>query len=110
LGAAGKLPANASFVYASLDQKNWPGTQVAALPIGGMPMTDKQKGSDTEQTTQPPAAQQPGAKGTRRNDNDALDKNGHVKPEKLADNQKKLNVGSDHKTPDMKKGHRGTFP
>jgi hypothetical protein len=110
LGAAGKLPANASFVYASLDQKKWPGTRVAALPEGGMPMTDKQKGSDTEQTKEQPATQQPGAKSARRNDNDALDKDGHVKPEKLAENQKKLNVGSDHKTPDMKKGHRGTFP
>jgi hypothetical protein len=110
LGATGKLPANASLVYASLDQKNRAGTRVAALPKGGMPMTEKQKGSDTEQTKQPQAAQQPGAKSTRRNDNDALDKDGHVKPEKLAENQKKLNVGSDHKTPDMKKGHRGTFP
>ena len=62
-------------------------------------MTDKQKDPD-----------QPGAKSTRRGNNDALDKDGHVNPEKLADNQRKLNVGSDHKTPDMKKRHRGTFP
>jgi hypothetical protein len=74
-------------------------------------MTDKAKDADMEQTKQPAAAaQQPGAKSMRRSDNDALDKDGNVKPEKLAENQRKLHVGSDHKTPDMKKGHRGTFP
>lgn len=31
-------------------------------------------------------------------------------PEKQKDNQKRLRVGPDHKTPEMKKGHRGTFP
>ena len=31
-------------------------------------------------------------------------------PEKQKDNQKRLGVGPDHKTPEMKKGHRGTFP
>lgn len=31
-------------------------------------------------------------------------------PEKQRDNQKRLRVGEDHKTPEMKKGHRGTFP
>ena len=30
--------------------------------------------------------------------------------EKLKENQKRLDVGADHKTSDMKKGHRGTFP
>jgi hypothetical protein len=74
-------------------------------------MTDKAKDTDMDQTKQPPAAaQQPGAKSTRRSDNDALDKDGNVKPEKLAENQRKLHVGADHKTPEMKKGHRGTFP
>jgi hypothetical protein len=48
--------------------------------------------------------------GQRRNQNDALDKDGHVIPDKLHENQRKLNVGQDHKTPDMKKNHRGTFP
>jgi hypothetical protein len=73
-------------------------------------MTDKLKGSDTDQAAQQAPAQQPGARTARRGNNDALDKDGHVNPEKLAENQKKLNVGADHKTPDMKKGHRGTFP
>lgn len=31
-------------------------------------------------------------------------------PEKQKDNQKRLGVGPDHKTPEMKKGHRGSFP
>jgi poly(hydroxyalkanoate) depolymerase family esterase len=31
-------------------------------------------------------------------------------PEKQKENQKRLGVGPDHKTPEMKKGHRGTFP
>jgi hypothetical protein len=30
--------------------------------------------------------------------------------EKQKENQKKLRVDSDHRTPEMKKGHRGTFP
>ncbi|MBV8030085.1 MAG: hypothetical protein JO035_01100 [Betaproteobacteria bacterium] len=40
----------------------------------------------------------------------ALDKSGDVIPEKLKENQRRLGVGEDHKTPEMKKGHRGTFP
>lgn len=31
-------------------------------------------------------------------------------PEKQKENQRRLRVDSDHKTPEMKKGHRGTFP
>jgi hypothetical protein len=31
-------------------------------------------------------------------------------PERQKENQKRLRVGPDHKTPEMKKGHRGTFP
>jgi hypothetical protein len=31
-------------------------------------------------------------------------------PEKQKENQRRLDVGTDHKTPAMKKGHRGTFP
>jgi hypothetical protein len=68
-------------------------------------MTDKPKDAGLEQPKQ-----QPVAKGTKKSSSDALDKDGNVNPEKLADNQRKLHVGSDHKTPDMKKGHRGTFP
>jgi hypothetical protein len=33
-----------------------------------------------------------------------------VDREKLEDNQRQLEVGKDHKTPDMKKRHRGTSP
>ena len=31
-------------------------------------------------------------------------------PERQRENQKRLGVGPDHKTPEMKKAHRGTFP
>lgn len=57
-----------------------------------------------------PKDQRQGVQAARRSSSDALDKNGHVIPEKLQENQRKLNVGSDHRTPDMKKRHRGTFP
>lgn len=30
--------------------------------------------------------------------------------ERLKENREQLGVEEDHKTPDMKKGHRGTFP
>jgi hypothetical protein len=60
-------------------------------------------------TDKPKDPQEPSGR-PRRSSHDALDRDGHVNPEKLAENQRKLNVGSDHKTPDMKKRHRGTFP
>ena len=31
-------------------------------------------------------------------------------PEKQKENQRRLGVDSEHRTPEMKKGHRGTFP
>lgn len=31
-------------------------------------------------------------------------------PQALKENQERLRVGPDHKTPEMKKGRRGTFP
>jgi hypothetical protein len=31
-------------------------------------------------------------------------------PDKQKENQRRLRVDSDHRTPEMKKGHRGTFP
>ena len=31
-------------------------------------------------------------------------------PDRQKENQKRLGVGPDHKTAQMKKGHRGTFP
>ena len=57
-----------------------------------------------------PKEQQAAQTGRRGGTNHALDRNGKVIPEKLQENQRRLNVGSDHKTPDMKKGRRGTFP
>jgi hypothetical protein len=35
---------------------------------------------------------------------------GRKDPEQIKRNQEHLGVGKDHKTPDMKKNHRGTFP
>ncbi|HUQ77165.1 MAG TPA: hypothetical protein VM183_20770 [Burkholderiales bacterium] len=46
----------------------------------------------------------------RRNEADAIEPSGEVNPEKLKQNQDRLHVDSDHKTEEMKKGHRGTFP
>ena len=40
----------------------------------------------------------------------ALEPSGDVNPGKLKKNQERLHVGGDHKTDEMKKGHRGTFP
>lgn len=31
-------------------------------------------------------------------------------PEKQKENQRRLRVDADHRTPEMKKGHRGSFP
>ena len=47
---------------------------------------------------------QPGARGASRKPDARKD------PEKLKENQQSLGVGSDHKTPEMKKGRRGTYP
>jgi hypothetical protein len=46
----------------------------------------------------------PAARGARQGGD------GRRNPEALRENQERLRVGPDHKTPEMKKGHRGTFP
>jgi hypothetical protein len=46
----------------------------------------------------------PGARGAKH----GSDARG--RPEKQKENQQRLGVAPDHKTPQMKKGHRGTFP
>ncbi|HYD55602.1 MAG TPA: hypothetical protein VEB41_01720 [Burkholderiales bacterium] len=53
--------------------------------------------------------QKPGAQGMHRGA-DAIKPSGDVDEEKLKENQRRLNVDKEHKTPEMKKGHRGTFP
>lgn len=63
------------------------------------PTTDTQT-VDNQQTRRA----QPGLRGAPRKPDARKD------PEKLRENQQSLGVGSDHKTPEMKKGHRGTFP
>jgi hypothetical protein len=40
----------------------------------------------------------------------AIDKNGKVIESKLKDNQRRLGVDVDHRTPEMKRRRRGTFP
>lgn len=76
-------------------------------------MNEKLKGSDIDRATvagQQTRRQQPGAQGAGRRA-DALDKSGNVNQEKLKENRdQRLHVGADHKTPEMKKGKRGTFP
>jgi hypothetical protein len=53
--------------------------------------------------------QQPGAQDAGK-EADAIKESGNVDPGKLKENRDRLGVDSDHKTPDMKKGDRGTFP
>ena len=70
-------------------------------------MAEKQTRTDVEPgkaESQPARRVQPGAKGAGRNA-DARGDSG-----KLRDNQSQLGVDAEHKTPEMKKGHRGTFP
>jgi hypothetical protein len=54
----------------------------------------------------PQRRQQPGAGKSRK----APDQSAEANRKKLQDNQRQLEVGTDHKTPAMKKGHRGTYP
>lgn len=73
-------------------------------------MNEKQsEGDPAKVDAQQRRVQKPGAQGMHRGA-DALTPSGEVDPEKLKENQRRLQVGSDHKTPEMKKGHRGTFP
>lgn len=75
-------------------------------------MPEKRKGTDNDAGTvdsQQTRRQQPGAQGAGRHA-DALGKSGNVDQGKLDENRKRMGVGADHKTPDMKKGGRGTFP
>ena len=74
--------------------------------------TQKLKGSDVDTET---AAQehmrrlQPGAQGVGK-EGDAIDESGKVDPEKLKQNQERLRQTPEHKTPEMQKNNRGTFP
>lgn len=57
-----------------------------------------------------PERAKPPATPGRRNQADAIEPSGNVNPEKLKQNQERLQVGADHKTDAMKKGKRGTYP
>jgi len=75
-------------------------------------MSEKPKGSETDQqqaVQQGQRRQLPGTPG-RRNDGDAITPSCDVNQEKLRQNQQRLHVGSDHRTDAMKKGKRGTYP
>ena len=54
-------------------------------------------------------SQQPPARGQNRGA-DAITPTGDVDQEKLKQNQRRLKVDDEHKTPEMQKGNRGTFP
>ncbi len=62
--------------------------------------------SESDQGQRRPMPATPG----RRSDADAIDPSGDVNPEKLKQNQQRLHVGPDHRTEEMKKGKRGTYP
>lgn len=65
-------------------------------------MTDKLKGSDVDSATaaaQHRRRRQPGTKFARTSGKGDLEQN-----------RERLRVGDDHKTPEMKRGKRGTFP
>ena len=64
---------------------------------------------ENDPAANPTRKQQPGAQGAGL-DADALDPAGNVDEKKLEQNQERLGVGEDHKTEDMRKKQRGTFP
>jgi hypothetical protein len=72
-------------------------------------MSEKPKGPETEQPTAVQQGARRGAPG-RRNPADAIEPSGDVNPQKLRENQQRLHVGTDHRTDEMKKGKRGTYP
>jgi hypothetical protein len=75
-----------------------------------MPRADKTVTKPQNDPDQDPTRrQQPGAQGAGQ-EADALDKAGNVDEAKLRTNQEQLQVDPDHKTPTMRKRHRGTFP
>lgn len=67
------------------------------------------EGDSAKAQAQQRRIQKPGAQNMHRGAG-ALTPSGDVDPEKLKENQRRLQVDADHKTPEMKKGHRGTFP
>jgi hypothetical protein len=62
----------------------------------GAPAPGRKRGQSGEQNT--------------GSDRKAVDESGNVDAGKLRKNQERLGVDEKHKTPEMKKGHRGTYP
>jgi hypothetical protein len=76
------------------------------MPRANKGISRQQQGELNQDTTR---RQQPGAQDAGR-EADALDKDGNVDQAKLRENQERLRVDPEHKTPAMRKGRRGTFP
>lgn len=74
-----------------------------------MPRADKGPTKPRSPDQDPARKQQPGAQGAGK-ERDALREGGEIDRQKLKDNQDQLQVDEEHKTPDMRKHHRGTFP
>jgi hypothetical protein len=75
-------------------------------------MPEKPKGTDVDAGTvdsQQTRRQQPGAHGVGKRA-DAIRRSGKGQGSKLDENRRRMGVEDDHKTSDMKKGRRGTFP
>jgi hypothetical protein len=74
--------------------------------------TPKLKGSDIDSETaasQDTRRLQPGAQGAGK-EAKALDESGELNESKLRENQERLRQTPEHKTPEMDKKDRGTFP
>jgi hypothetical protein len=74
--------------------------------------TPKLKGSDIDSETaasQDTRRLQPGAQGAGK-EAKALDESGELNESKLRENQERLRQTPEHKTPEMEKKDRGTFP
>jgi len=75
-----------------------------------MPTRPKGPEIDQQKTVEQGSRRQiPGTPG-RPNEADALEPSGDVNRDKLKRNQERLHVGGDHKTGEMRKGKRGTYP
>lgn len=76
---------------------------------GGRKRADSMRPEVAESPKQHVEPVQPGAQGAGQQ-GDAILPSGETDPEKLRENQDRLGVGEDHKTPDMERKKRGTFP
>lgn len=74
------------------------------------PDTDVEKEAEVEADTE---IEQPLTESTESTESSDTETGAHhprEDEERLKENREQLGVEEDHKTPDMRKGHRGTFP